>query len=185
MALLGAGGLDRALLDSAYADDHPAFESGAVLLTQLGNGWTLTAVTLAGVWVLVRQKRRRSAIALAAGTAVGRLLVELQKIEVARVRPDANPPLVVVHTLSFPSAHSANSMLVYLSLALLIAPPARRARWAAAAGLLSIAIGTSRVMLGVHWPSDVAGGWAFGLLWTMVVLWIDRRDWRRADRSSE
>ena len=36
--------------------------------------------------------------------------------------------------------------------------------------LLSLLIGASRVMLGVHWPSDVVGGWSFGLLWVMVTL---------------
>ena len=41
---------------------------------------------------------------------------------------------------------------------------------AAGAIFLSLLIGVSRVMLGVHWPSDVIGGWAFGLLWVLVTL---------------
>jgi undecaprenyl-diphosphatase len=41
---------------------------------------------------------------------------------------------------------------------------------AAAAVFLSLLIGASRVMLGVHWPSDVVGGWSFGLLWALVAL---------------
>jgi undecaprenyl-diphosphatase len=45
----------------------------------------------------------------------------------------------------------------------------------AAAVLLSLMIGISRVMLGVHWPSDVVGGWAFGLLWVLLTLpWAQR-----------
>jgi undecaprenyl-diphosphatase len=53
----------------------------------------------------------------------------------------------------------------------------RRWRWPAVAGavLLSLLIGISRVMLGVHWPSDVVGGWAFGMLWVLLTLRLAER----------
>jgi undecaprenyl-diphosphatase len=44
--------------------------------------------------------------------------------------------------------------------------------------VLSLFIGTSRVMLGVHWPSDVVGGWAFGALWVLVSLRLTERLFR-------
>jgi undecaprenyl-diphosphatase len=177
MWLLGGGeGVDRRILVALYAGHRPAIALVAHVLTELGGGWVLTALTVAGAALLFRRGHRRRALVLAAGTALGRLLVELQKVEIGRLRPDANPHLVVVRTLSFPSAHSASSMLVYLSLALLLVDePGAQRRWAAGALLLSLLIGLSRVLLGVHWPSDVVGGWAFGLLWTMVVLWLSRR----------
>jgi undecaprenyl-diphosphatase len=62
-------------------------------------------------------------------------------------------------------------MIFYLTLALVLTHngPWRRPA-AAIAVLASLLIGTSRVMLGVHWPSDVVGGWVFGLLWVLLTL---------------
>ena len=62
-------------------------------------------------------------------------------------------------------------MIFYLTLALALTPAGYRRRIAAVVAImLSLLIGTSRVMLGVHWPSDVIGGWSFGLLWVLVTL---------------
>jgi undecaprenyl-diphosphatase len=77
----------------------------------------------------------------------------------------------VVKTSSFPSGHATSSMIFYLTVALALTGGTRWHRTAVAgAVLLSLLIGTSRVMLGVHWPSDVIGGWAFGLLWVLLTL---------------
>jgi undecaprenyl-diphosphatase len=95
----------------------------------------------------------------------------VQKYEVARVRPALEPHLVVVKTQSFPSGHAASSMIFYLALAIALTAGTRWHRAAAGgAVVLSLLIGTSRVMLGVHWPSDVIGGWAFGMLWVLLTL---------------
>jgi undecaprenyl-diphosphatase len=62
-------------------------------------------------------------------------------------------------------------MIFYLTLAIALAGGRRwQVAAAIAALLLSICVGVSRVMLGVHWPSDVVGGWAFGLLWVLLTL---------------
>ena len=62
-------------------------------------------------------------------------------------------------------------VIFYLTAALVLAG---HSRWhlpaTAAAIILALLIGISRVMLGVHWPSDVIGGWAFGLLWVLLTL---------------
>jgi undecaprenyl-diphosphatase len=95
----------------------------------------------------------------------------VQKYSIARARPDLEPHLVVVKTSSFPSGHATSSMIFYLTVALALAAGTRWQRpLAAAAVLLSLLIGLSRVMLGVHWPSDVVGGWSFGLLWVLLTL---------------
>jgi undecaprenyl-diphosphatase len=172
MLMLGAGAVDRTLLVELYGGHRPTLADAARLVTMLGDGRLVTVLTLIGGIVLLLRKHRQRALALVVGTLVGRGLVELQKYEIGRLRPDANPHLVAVHNLSYPSGHSANAMLVYLVLALMLVEDPRRRTWCIAAALLLAAlVGTSRVVLGVHWPSDVLGGWAFGALWAIVVLW--------------
>ncbi len=108
----------------------------------------------------------------------GRALVILEKAYFARLRPEEHLRLVEVHYQSFPSGHSANSMIVFLGLALLgFDDSAHRHRAVAAALLLTFLIGLSRPMLGVHWPSDVIGGWSFGALWLLLICAIGER-WR-------
>lgn len=170
MLLLGGTEPDRQLLISAYAGDRPLM-GPAIFLTRLGDWEVLVALTCFGCgWLLLRRQWRLAALLLGS-TLAARLLVTLQKILFARVRPAETQHLVEVQTLSFPSGHSANSMVVYVLLAIfLIRDDGTRTIAVAAAILLSVLIGTSRVLLGVHWPSDVVGGWAFGLLWVIAVV---------------
>ena len=123
--------------------------------------------------------RQRLAGALLLIILAGRALAEAQKYSIARVRPDLEPHLVVVKTSSFPSGHATSSMIFYLTLALALTAGTRWQRVAAAGAiLLSLLIGISRVMLGVHWPSDVIGGWAFGMLWVLLTLRLSERLFR-------
>jgi undecaprenyl-diphosphatase len=173
MMLAGTGSIDRAILVAVYAGNHPAAANLARIVTLLGDGRLVTIVAVvAGLW-LMRERRLATAVILLVGTGIGRGLTEIQKIEVNRLRPDADPHLVATYTLSYPSAHSANAMMTYLSLALLL-PRARRGLWIAAALILAVMVGASRVVLGVHWPSDVMGGWVYGALWTWLLVTLDQ-----------
>jgi membrane-associated phospholipid phosphatase len=171
MLLFGGLEFDRGLLIFAYAGDHPWAAAAARWVTELGGMPVLLAVTGFGAaWLLVRREWRAAAL-LVSVSLTGRLLVSLMKDWTARVRPDAHGHLVPVESLAFPSGHAANATLVWLCLALLL-PTNERGRGLAiwAAVWLALAVGLSRVMLGVHWPSDVIGGWAFGLFWTLLLL---------------
>ena len=171
MLVGGAGALDRAIYEALYAGHRPVLLAIAHVLTALGEPTVLIAAGfIAALW-LWWAGRGRMAVALLLVILIGRGLGEAQKYWIARVRPDLEPHLVVVKTSSFPSGHATSSMIFYLSLALALTAHSRW-RFPAAAGaiLLSLLIGTSRVMLGVHWPSDVIGGWAFGLLWVLLTL---------------
>lgn len=169
MLLLGAGDIDRAILLSVYAGDRQWLASLALGLSVLGTWLMLIVFIGAGAIWLIFRRQYWPALILLFVTHSGRMLVALQKADVGRHRPEDPLPLVELHSLSFPSLHATNSIVVYLTLALLVARPGRERQWAVtAAALLSFLIGVSRVVLGVHWPSDVVAGWAFGLLWTLT-----------------
>jgi len=171
MLLNGGGSFDRVVYEALYAGRRPVLLAVARAFTFLGDPTLLIgAGALLALW-LWTAGRGRLGLALLLVTMTGRGLGEAQKYWIGRVRPDLEPHLVVVKTSSFPSGHATSSMVFYLSLALaLTAHTRRRFAAAGAAILLSLMIGTSRVMLGVHWPSDVIGGWAFGLLWVLLTL---------------
>jgi len=179
MLLLGAKGLDRTILVGLYAGDFPWIALAAIALTKLGDWSVVIAITVAAAVVLLYRRRARAALVLLVAAFSGRALIVLQKAELARMRPQENLHLVEVHYLSFPSGHAANSMIAYLTMALLLVDDPQRRRWAiAGAVLLSVLIGISRVLVGVHWPSDVVAGWAFGLFWTLLVVGLSSR-WER------
>lgn len=181
MFMLGTGDVDLAILSALYSGDRPVLADSARLITLLGGWYFVTPVAaVAGLLVALRGKPRLGLI-LFVGTLIGRMLVELQKYQLGRLRPDQHPHLVNVYNLSFPSGHSANAMMVYLAMAMLLATDERkRVRWTVAALVVTLLVGLSRVMLGVHWPSDVIAGWSFGAMWVLVMLWFALRTARPA-----
>jgi undecaprenyl-diphosphatase len=184
MLVFGRDALDRSIYQALYSGGHPALILIGRFFTALGDPTVLIiGGILVGAW-LWREGRGRFAAGLLLVILIGRGLTEAQKYWIARARPDIEPHLVVVKTWSFPSGHATSSMIFYLALALAIAPVGWRRIAAAAAILLSLLIGVSRVMLGVHWPSDVIGGWCFGLLWVLVTLHPAERLFRNRNETS-
>jgi undecaprenyl-diphosphatase len=135
----------------------------------LGSRWLLPVGAL--VW-------------LAAGQAV-RLAVSHG---IARARPPEAFWLAHPSGLSFPSGHTTLATVGYGLAAVLAARLLRRGRavtaaLTAGAVLLAVAVGASRVYLGVHWPSDVAGGWALGVGWLALAATAVSIHQRRAART--
>jgi undecaprenyl-diphosphatase len=175
MMVAGTGPLDHRLLAALYAADRPGLRGAVIAVTNIGNWWVLVTMTLLGAAWLLYRRRTRSGLTLLAITLVGRLLVDLQKAGIGRLRPDDQIHLVRVDTLSFPSGHAGNTMIVFLSLALLAVPP-RFQRFTVPIALIgTVAVGITRPMLGVHWPSDVIGGWAFGAAWVLLMVGLAER----------
>lgn len=154
---------------------HPWLTGFGIGLTQLGCAPAVLLMAAAAALLLVVADRWRPALSLMAVVLGGRAIVELLKLAIHRPRPLLLPYPVPIASLSFPSAHSANSMITFLALALIVAPARIRTQAVAAALAASVAVGMTRPLLGVHWPSDVIGGWSFGIAWVAATMVLVRR----------
>lgn len=176
MLLGGGGALDRRIYEALYADSNPALAAIGHFFTALGEPTLLIAASLVtAVWLWLKGHHRLPFVFVAI-TMFGRGASELQKYWIARARPDLEAHLVVVKTSSFPSGHANSAMIFYLTIALILTQGTRWRTPAVAFALaVAILVGLSRVVLGVHWPSDVVGGWAFGMLWVLLTLRLAQR----------
>lgn len=187
----GAGPLLRAdlrVVDACHARVlprpwlHHLFEVLAAVTAP--NTWrAVAAVAAAALWLRGRRPAAaRLVVMMAAGGVVGMVL----KLLVARDRPSFPVPLATVDGYSFPSGHALNSMLFAASVLLLVPPAARRrtriTAWAAAAATVLVT-GLDRIGLGVHYPSDVLGGWLAALATVAAVAAAFALPRRRAPGS--
>ena len=163
--------LDRGLFDLLLLDQQPRCAALMRGLTILGGFAVLGPLLLLIVVALFAARRNKPAIWLLVTVMSGRIMIDLLKMITDRPRPPLGDRLTDVSSMSFPSAHAGNSLLTLLAL-LVVFPAARRWLLPFGAGLI-VAIGWSRIGLGVHWPSDILAGWGFALLWASVaVRWL-------------
>jgi len=160
---------DESVLRAVAAARTPLLTRVALQVTMLGGGVVLVVIVSVGALFLWLTRHRYSAYLLIASSLGAFLLNMLLKDVFERPRPLVVTALAPVATSSFPSGHAMSSMAAYGAIALLLGrlEPRRAARvlvWTIAV-LLVVAIGASRVYLGVHYPSDVLGGFAAGLAW--------------------
>jgi membrane-associated phospholipid phosphatase len=156
-------------------------------VTRLGNFITLFAVTLVAVVIFWRRRERIDAAFVALAALGAQVLSTGMKLGFRRDRPFFPDPLATESTFSFPSGHALVSLAVYGSIALVLArrlsSHTQRALLLGATALLVIAIGFSRLYLGVHFLSDVLAGYAAGAAWLAflyVVLEVRARYASRA-----
>ena len=165
---------DRAVSGASYAgDDRPGWLTALLdVATAPGLSWVRAVVYLPVLgWLAVRRAWWTLAWVAVAVALVSPLTSALKEL-VGRPRPQFADGGARYGSLSFPSGHSSGvATLVGVGLVLawpLLAPAARR-RWTAAGGALVLLVGLTRLWLGVHFPSDVLGGWCLGLGWTLLV----------------
>lgn len=142
-------------------------------VTQLGAPVLAASIVAAVLWFATHQ-RRRDAAALAIVSGGGMLLGSGLKLLFHRGRPETATEFITRQSWSFPSGHALNSIIGYGFLAMLVLQRVsgrwRRAGVIVAAALLIGLIGFSRLYLGVHYLSDVVGGFMAGAVWLMVSI---------------
>lgn len=140
--------------------------------TALGGYFCLILFTLMTAGYLWLDRKRHLSEFLLGSAISGYLASLLLKLFFQRPRPEIVPHLSQVMTSSFPSGHSMNSAIIYLTLGTIIATSVARRRLKAyaigVALLLTMLVGMSRVYLGVHYPTDVLAGWMAGLIWAIL-----------------
>lgn len=109
-----------------------------------------------------------SALAMGVTTLIAALTSDVMKYFFARVRPDLVAQLDPVTSPAFPSGHANYAAVVYI-LFIMLVPQARHPLWQLAAATMILLTGVSRIMLGVHWATDVLGGWMLGASFALMA----------------
>ncbi|MFB7656740.1 MULTISPECIES: phosphatase PAP2 family protein [unclassified Streptomyces] len=172
---------DIATTTHRWAVDEPDVTQVMRVLTDwVWDTWTMRLLCAVVVlWLWFRRGDRWTAVWLGAACLLGSLLQQALKAAVDRPRPVWPDPVDSAHYAAFPSGHAMTATFVCGLLVWLVhyygaSPALRRAAWTVAA--ISVAgVGVTRVWLGVHWATDVAGGWLLGVLVTALAVLVHQR----------
>jgi undecaprenyl-diphosphatase len=172
--------IDAEVRGALYRAASPPLTAIMRVATFAGSWVWLSAVTLAAV-LLFRRLGAPWRAKLLVVAVLGALVLENGlKLLVRRARPEPYFGTRLPISFAFPSGHALDSLVVYLALAILVSPyiasRGRRVALFAAITVLVLLVGISRIYLGVHWTTDVLGGWATGAAWLAAwAILADRR----------
>jgi len=148
-------------------------ERTVVNLSALGSAAVTSLIVCVGALFFLLDKRPRQAILLAGVTSLAALGMTGLKLLIGRERPTIVEHIEVIRGLSFPSGHTLIAAVLYPTLGMLIASNLRQRHLKVfvfvVAALLALIVGLTRVYIGVHYPSDVLGGWLLGLAFAIAA----------------
>ena len=161
---------DAPVLNWSAGHAAPWVVGAAQALSRVGSPLVLGALAAgAALWLGFRAPREAVFLTFSLG---GAMLMNVSfKLFFARVRPALSEQLTPAPGFAFPSGHAMGSAAFFLALYLLVRRRYPRWRWLAASvgGALTLLIGLSRLVLQVHYPSDVLAGWALAVAWVLGV----------------
>ncbi|WP_369167118.1 phosphatase PAP2 family protein [Streptomyces sp. R28] len=161
-------------------DEAGVTQAFRILTDWVWDPWTMRILAAAvAIWLVWRRAARWTAVWLVATCALATAIQQTLKAVVDRPRPVWPDPVDSAHYAAFPSGHAMTATVVCgLLLWLLHHYGVARALWrtAAAVAVISVAgVGLTRVWLGVHWPTDVVGGWLLGALVVVLAVRVHAR----------
>jgi membrane-associated phospholipid phosphatase len=147
-----------------------------IQVSELGDKIGIGLVALFMVaWLLLKKRNFVGAATLALAVALANEIYKVLKDWFVRPRPDLEH-LVRVESYSYPSGHAMVGMVLYFTVAYLLIEgiESKMAKWLIAllAAVILLLIGASRIILKVHYPSDILGGYALGFIWAAVWIFL-------------
>jgi membrane-associated phospholipid phosphatase len=165
---------DRSFLLWIHQFANPQLDLLMLFFTALGDPPAVVTIFLVTtIWLLLK-RHYIDGLRFAIVCAGGVLINQEMKLFFAKPRPELWERLITDMTFSFPSGHAVGSMILYGFLAYILAKEFQRIKRYIyiCASLLIIAIGFSRLYLGVHYPTDIIAGYGVGFLWLTTCLKI-------------
>jgi membrane-associated phospholipid phosphatase len=164
--------LDRFFLLWIHQFANPQLDGVMLFVTALGDPAMVITVFISTIAWLGMKRRYPDGIRFIIVCVGGLLINQVMKLFFAKPRPELWARLISEHSFSFPSGHAVGSMVVYGFIAYILARelPIYQRYIYVAASILIIAIGFSRLYLGVHYPTDIIAGYGVGLLWLITCL---------------
>jgi undecaprenyl-diphosphatase len=179
LALPDRGGTALDVLASDWLQTR-ATDAGSIVFTWISwlGDTALPGLLLAAVIILVYRRRKTAAATVVIASVGAPLLDAVLKRIFQRGRPEEAIEFITGMTWSFPSGHAMSSLVGYSVVAYFRLEreedPHRRRVIVLSTGLIILAVGFSRLYLGVHFLSDIAGGWLAGAVWLLACLEVYR-----------
>lgn len=174
--------LDQTILLWIHQFANPALDFVMLTITRLGGPFIVIPLSIGSFIWLWWQRHRYVAYVFGLNCLGGALLGTGLKLVFQKSRPQLWPLLINETTFSYPSGHAFGSMILYGFLAYVLVGLYPRLSFPlyGLAGLVIGAIGFSRLYLGVHWPTDILGGYGIGFLWLSICVSLLRLQKLRA-----
>src|SRR5262249_32279459 len=166
-------GADRRIINLVATLRTPELDHVMLFVTFLGNGQTIIVLAAVALLIALLARRYERAVLILLSLVASSLFFSVIKLLVGRPRPPLEEARIVQGGFSFPSGHATVSATFYGTIAYILIRNVKsevvKALIGLVAALLVLAIGLSRVYLGVHYPSDVVAGWIAGVFWLVLV----------------